>query len=140
MVESPPIRVLLVDDHELLLEVLRSILGRHRDLVVVATAATSAEALAIVARSEVDVVVLDVSLPDVDGMGTARALLKLKPNLHVLALSAHHERQYVDAMLAAGACGYVTKVAAADELALAVRRVHAGSTFFSAHVGDRPAG
>ena len=130
------IRVVLAEDHDLLRAVLRELLTMQPDLEVVAEAADGADAVRVAQETAPDVVVMDVRLPRLDGAAATRAIKLAQPATAVLALSAHSSRRVVDAMLAAGACGYVPKAAAADELAVAIRAAAAGQTYASPRLQD----
>ena len=130
------IRVLLAEDHDLLRTALRELLTLQADLAVVAEAADGLEAVRMAAAVAPDVVVMDVRLPCLDGPEATRAIKASQPTTAVLALSAHSSRRVVDAMLAAGACGYVPKSAAAAELAVAIRAAASGQTYASPRLRD----
>jgi DNA-binding NarL/FixJ family response regulator len=124
------IRLLLVDDHDIVRTGLRSFLEIQPGLEVVAEASTGSEALARAEETRPDVAIMDISLPGMDGVEATRRLKALLPECQVLALTVHEERQFLLAMLAEGATGYVTKQAAADELVAAVRAVAQGQCYF----------
>ena len=123
------ISILLVDDHELVRRGLRSFLGSRNDTVVIGEAETGEEALAPALEKKPDVVIMDISMPGMDGMEVTRRLKEQCPECHVLALTVHEDQQYFIEMLAAGASGYVTKQAAADELGAAIQAVAAGQVY-----------
>ena len=130
------IRVLLAEDHEVLRTALRELLTLQPDIEVVAEAADGLEAVRLAAALAPDVVVMDVRLPRQEGAESTRAIKAARPATVVLALSAHSNRRVVDAMLAAGASGYVPKSAAVDELAAAIRVTAAGQTYSSPRLQD----
>jgi DNA-binding NarL/FixJ family response regulator len=130
------IKILLVDDHEVLRSGLRSLIARNADMEVVAEAGTGRDAVRIAARIEPDVVVMDISLPDINGIEATRQILQKNPKIGVLALSMHSNPWYVEAILKAGGKGYVCKENSAEELINAIRTVHSGETFFSTRVGE----
>ncbi len=123
------IRVLLADDHAMLRQALRNVLERERDIDVVAEANNGADALRIAKELRPDVVVMDISMPGVDGINATRRLLTSTPAARVLALSTHAERHFIMQMLAAGARGYVTKTAGVNEMLKAVRAIAEGQTY-----------
>ena len=104
-----PIRILLVDDHPMVLAGLRALLAPLPGLTVVATAATAAEAHAAVAAHQPDVVLLDINLPDQSGADACPQLLAARPGLKVIALTTLNEKSYVTRLLQQGASGYVRR-------------------------------
>ena len=125
------IRVMLVDDHCILRDTLRLFLAAGSDIEIVAEAGTAGEAFSVLAAVGVDVLVLDIGLPDGDGIEVARQVAKRHPSVRVLALSANAEKLCIDEMLKAGALGYVLKAGGAQELLSAIRAVAAGECFVS---------
>ena len=110
------LRVLLVDDHELMRQGLRSILEREDDVEVVGEAASGRAAVELARTLAPDVVVMDVAMKDLNGIEATRQIRAACPDLKVIALSSHSDSRYVNAMLDAGACGYVLKANAYDDL------------------------
>jgi DNA-binding NarL/FixJ family response regulator len=125
------IRVLLADDHTLVREGIRQLLSASADIVVAAEAADGDEALARVRGTELDVAVLDMSMPGLAGIDLIKRVKAEKPKLRVLVLSMHGEHQYAARALKAGASGYLTKDAAAAQLAQAIRKIAAGGVHIS---------
>ncbi|HEX4609896.1 MAG TPA: response regulator transcription factor, partial [Urbifossiella sp.] len=123
------LRVLLADDHAVVREGLKAVFAAHPGFEVVGEAADGPTAVALAARLDPDVVVVDVSMPGLTGPEVTARLRAARPDRKVVALTVHEDGAYLRAMLAAGAAGYVLKRAAADELAQAVRAVAAGGTY-----------
>lgn len=123
------IRLMLVDDHEVVRTGLRTFLETQAGLEVVGEANNGQTALELAKEKKPDVVVMDISMPDMDGLETTRRLLVATPDCKVLALTVHADKQYFFEMLAAGAVGYVTKQAAADDLVSAIRSVAEGNVY-----------
>ncbi len=123
------ISVLLVDDHELVRRGLRSYLSHRSDIVISGEAESGEQALALLRQHRPDVVIMDISMPGMDGMETTRRLKAEYPQCHVLTLTVHEDKQYFIEMLAAGASGYITKQAAADELGAAIQAVAQGQVY-----------
>jgi len=121
-------RVLIVDDHQLVRRSVREALGRALGVGVFGEAAGRAEALDLISREVWDLVLLDLSLPDGNGMETLRELRSVRPAVPVLVMSMHPESQYGAAARAAGAAGYLAKGAAPEALAAAVRQALEGTT------------
>ncbi|KIL99442.1 DNA-binding response regulator LuxR family [Paramagnetospirillum magnetotacticum MS-1] len=128
------IHVMLADDHRMFREALRVPLEAESDLEIVAETSTGSDTLAALENVRPDVLVLDIALPDINGIEVARAALKRHPGLQVVALSGFADRIYIEEMLKAGAHGYVVKSAGADELVSAIRAVAAGRSFLSPDV------
>jgi two-component system invasion response regulator UvrY len=149
-VTAPPmIRIAIVDDHALIRAGLREFFADQSDFSVVAEAANGREALDIVRKAEVDVIVLDISMPGQSGIDVLLAIKARAPDLPVLILSAFPEAHYATTMLRQGAAGYLNKDCDPEELIRAVRTVHRGRRYISAAVaaqlaeglnrsGDRP--
>ena len=130
------LRVLLVDDHELMREGLRSILEREDDVEVVGEADSGRAALELARTLVPDVVVMDVAMQDQNGIEATRQIRAACPNVKVLALSSHSDARYVTAMLDAGACGYVLKANAYDDLRRALDAARRGRSYLCADVTD----
>lgn len=123
------IRVLLVDDHELMREGLRAILEREKDVEVVGEASSGRAAVELARTLEPDVVVMDVAMKDSNGIEATRQLRSAHPGVKVIALSSHSDSRYVNAMLDAGACGYVLKANAYDDLRRALVAAQQGKSY-----------
>jgi len=126
---SERIRVVLVDDHGVFRLGLRALLDRVEDLTVVGEASSGREALAQVAALKPDVVVMDVSMGEMDGAEATRKLVAGGSSSRVLALTMHDEREYLIPLLEAGARGYVVKSAAETDLVAAIRAVARGEVY-----------
>jgi len=131
MNQTPRVTVLLVDDHAVVREGYRRLLERSGDVVVVGEAASAAEAYQVFSLVNPDVVVMDISLPDVSGIEGMRRLLAREPRARILAFSIHDEAIFPNRAFKAGAAGYVTKASAPDVLVAAVRTVARGEVFLS---------
>jgi two-component system response regulator NreC len=123
------ITLLLVDDHDIVRMGLRSFLEPQDGIRVVGEASNGAEALARAAQLKPDIVLMDISMPDMDGLQATRRLRKECPSTHVLALTIHDDKHYFMEMMAAGASGYLTKHAAPDELMAAIHAVAGGQMY-----------
>jgi len=128
------IRMLLVDDHRMMREGLRALLQGVTDIEIVGQAADGREALDLVRTLSPDIVVMDVGMPELNGVEATRRIRAEYPDVKVIALSTHTDKRYVHHMLEAGARGYVLKIAAYDELLRAVRAVSLGRTYLSPEV------
>lgn len=125
------IRVLLVDDHPLVLEGISARLENEPDLVVVGTAADGQQALEQAQLLRPDVVMMDISMPVMNGFDAAARFQSDFPDIKVLILSMHESREYILKMIQTGAAGYVLKDVSADELINAIQTVFNGGTYFS---------
>jgi two-component system response regulator NreC len=124
-----PITILLVDDHDVVRTGLRSFLNTQQDVQVVAEARNGEEALQRAEEVKPDIVIMDITMPGMDGLEATRKLKARNPDCLVLALTVHEDKQYFMEMLSAGASGYITKQAAADDLVAAIRSVAAGQVY-----------
>jgi DNA-binding NarL/FixJ family response regulator len=125
------IRILLADDHSVMRTGLRLVLERQPDFEVVAEAADGREAVALAEQHHPEVVVMDVTMPSLNGIEAARQICSTLPGMSVVMLSMHSDEAYVLRALKAGARGYLLKEAAESDLIAAIRAVKAGKAFFS---------
>jgi len=123
------IRLMLVDDHEVVRVGLKNFLQTHEDFEVVAEASDGEEAVSRALTTHPDVILMDITMPGVDGLEATRRLRVLCPQCLILALTVHDDKQYFMQMLAAGASGYITKQAAGDDLIAAIHAIYAGNVF-----------
>jgi two-component system response regulator NreC len=123
------ITIMLVDDHDVVRTGLRSYLETQPGLQVVAEARNGEEAISLATQIRPQVILMDITMPHMDGLEATRKLKALCPESLVLALTVHEDKQYFMEMLAAGASGYLTKQAAADELVAAIRAVATGAIY-----------
>lgn len=121
--ERPPLRVLVVDDNESVRRNIRQILQSQADIEVTCQAADGADALTQARQHHPDLVLLDITMPTMNGLDAARILKREFPSMHVLIVSQHDSRGFLWAALAAGASGYVVKSNAAQDLLPEVRRI-----------------
>jgi DNA-binding NarL/FixJ family response regulator len=133
---SSLIRLVIADDHELIREGIKKLVRPCADLKVVGEAAELRQAIDLVAQVRPDVVVLDISMPDADGLDGLAALRRHFPGLRVIVLSMHAEERYALDALRAGALGYVCKTAAASELVDALRQAALGKQWIGPRVAE----
>jgi len=125
------IRILLADDHKITRQGLRSLLEKQSDMEVVAEAEEGRTTVRLVRELLPDVVIMDVTMPDLNGMEAARQITREFGNVRIVALSMHSDSLFVTEMLKSGASGYLLKDCAFEELARAIRAVVAGKTYLS---------
>ncbi|MCA1988484.1 MAG: response regulator transcription factor [Desulfarculus sp.] len=130
------IRVLLADDHSIVRAGLRRLIEDAGDMEVVMEADDGRQAIAEALRLRPDVVVVDLSMPGLDGLEVISRLHEQMPDLPLLVLTMHEEEQYVVRSLAAGARGYITKRSAPEQLVGAIRKVQAGGRYLSEEVAE----
>jgi two-component system invasion response regulator UvrY len=130
------IKVLLADDHSIVREGLRRIVEESDDMEVVAEASDGKEAIHQIRKSQPDVAVIDISMPEIDGLEVLQQLQPEYPELPILILTMHEEQQYVVRAIEAGARGYITKKSAPEQLVEAIRKVYAGSLYISEEAAE----
>ncbi|AKD04275.1 response regulator transcription factor [Pontibacter korlensis] len=130
------INILIADDYVLIREGLKKVIMRDPDMQVIAEATNGAEVLRLLQKHEVDVVVLDITMPVRDGIDVLKDISKYYPNISVLILTMHSEKKYAVRALMAGAAGYMTKESAARELINAIRKVYEGGKYVSPELAE----
>ena len=133
----PTISVLLVEDHMIVREGLRSLLEAEGDIAVVGQAQDGRQAVEMAGQLMPDVIVMDITMPLLNGLEATRRILQAHPATRIIMLSAHGEDAYVEQVLALGVAGYLIKQTSAQVLAAAVRDVARGGTFFSPSISRR---
>ncbi len=131
------IRVLLADDHAILREGLSSLLALQPDVKVVGEAMDGQEAVQKAGELSPDIVLMDITMPVMDGLEATRRIKELYPEVIVLILTQHDNREYVKALLQAGASGYVLKRSGGHQVITAIRQVYEQGTFLEADVARR---
>ncbi|MFG1607677.1 DNA-binding response regulator [Actinoplanes sp. NPDC049265] len=126
---GPGIQVLLVDDEHLIRGAMAALLGLEDDMVVAGQAGTGAEAVAMARALRPDVAVVDLQLPDRDGIAVAEAIQRDVPTCHVMIVTSHGLPGHLKRALAAGVRGFLPKTAAAEVLPMVVRTVHSGGRY-----------
>ena len=130
------IRVLVADDHAIIREGLRVMLGNQPDMEVIEIASNGREAIRLVDEHDPDVAVMDISMPELNGIEAIQQILPLHPNIKVIVLSIHETKPYVYRALKAGAKGYLIKETAGLEVVEAVRAVYRGERYLSQRISD----
>ncbi len=132
-----PIRVALVDDHSLVRDGIRALLSVMTQLEVVGEAENGADAIEMVGRCQPDLLLVDISLQDINGLELTRVLRGQYPALKVLVLSMYDNYEYVSESVRSGASGYVLKNAPSREIIAAIEAIASGGTFYSAEIAQR---
>jgi NarL family two-component system response regulator LiaR len=135
--ESQKIAILLADDHPLLLQALKGLLEKEDDFEIVAEAGDGEEATRLATELKPDVVIMDISMPRLDGLKATRRIKEAYPEIAVLALTVHNDDQSILEILQAGAAGYLVKSIFGEELVQAIRAVATGDMVLSPSIGQR---
>lgn len=128
------IRVVIADDHQMFVDGLKSLLEDERELCVVGEAKNGFDVLEICAREPVDIVIMDINMPLMDGIQTSRELSRRHPHVKILGLSMYNDRDYISDILKAGALGYVLKNTGKECLLNAIFTLQSGSNYLSEEV------
>jgi len=130
------IKVLLVDDHAIIREGLRSLLEKQPEMEVIADTDDGRKAIELVRELLPDIVIMDITMPGLNGIEATRQITAEFPDVKVIALSIHSKRRFVADMLSAGATGYILKECLFDELVQAIKAVAAGGRYLSPRITD----
>jgi DNA-binding NarL/FixJ family response regulator len=130
------ITIVLADDHAVLRDSLQFLLGAQADFTVVGTAGNGRDAVQQVAQLRPDVAILDIAMPEMNGIEAARQIRQVCPSTQVIILSMHRTPEHISQALQAGARGYLVKESASDDVIEAVRAVHAGKRYMSQGLSD----
>lgn len=129
-------RILLADDHQIVRQGLKNLIDLEKDLEVTGEASSGIEAINLIRKHEYDIIVLDISMPDKNGVDTLHDLKHIAPNLPVLILSGYAEEQYALNLMRSGCKGYLSKDADADEIIKAIRSIANGKKYISAELAE----
>jgi two-component system invasion response regulator UvrY len=129
-------KILLVDDHQIVRQGLKNLIELERDLEVTGEAASGIEALNLVRKNKYDIMVLDISMPDKNGVDTLHDLKHIAPDLPVLVLSGYAEEQYALNLMRSGCKGYLSKDADSEEIIKAIRNIASGKKYISAELAE----
>ena len=131
---EPQVRVMIVDDHEVVREGLRTLLGRHKDIVVVGEAGTTADAIETAAKAKPDVIIMDVRLPDGSGVEACRTIRETRPETKVIMLTSYADDEALFASIVAGAAGYLLKQTRGQAVVDAINAVAQGRSLLDPDV------
>ncbi len=131
-----PTKVLLVDDHPLVLEGIRAVIETYPHIDVVGAASSAKEALSIANRTEPEIVVMDINMAEINGIDAIELFKEQHPNVRILMLSMHDSKEYISTSVMYGASGYILKDVSTNEIVSAIEAVAAGGTYFSSGVAD----
>lgn len=131
------IKILIADDHAVVRQGLKQIINDQRDMEIVAEAETGAEVLNLICSAEIQVVVLDITMPGKSGLDLLPEIKQLRPAVEILILSMHTEEQFAIRALKSGASGYLTKQSAPTELIKAIRKVQSGGKYISQSIAEQ---
>jgi len=131
------IRIIIADDHPIVRAGMKQIISEAADMSVADEAGDGRQLLNKIRAENFDVVILDITMPHIDGLDVLKQLKIERPRMPVIILSIHPESQYALRVLKAGASGYVTKTSAPDELITAIRKVHRGGKYISPSVAEK---
>ncbi len=131
------IKLLIVDDHFLIREGLKKTLRTEKDMQVVGELQKGTQTIDFIRKNECDIIILDINLPDRNGLEILKDVKAIKPDIHVLMLSAYPEEEFAVRAIKAGASGYITKDRAPDELIKAIRKTFSGRRYISEQLGEQ---
>ena len=130
------IKVVIVDDHKMVIDGMSLLLQNQPDIEVIGNALSGEEAIKLISKITPDVVLLDINMPGINGIETCKEMLKIQPQLKIIAISMHKESSLIKLMLSNGAKGYVLKNAGQDEVVEAIKEVYQGKTYLDETVNE----
>lgn len=128
------VRILIADDHQMFIDGLRSLLVDSKDICVVAEARDGYEVLEECGKKAIDLVIMDINMPGMDGIQATREVIKRYPGIKILGLSMYNDREYISDILKAGALGYILKNTGKENLLRAIHTLHSGANFLGDEV------
>ena len=130
------IKVIIADDHEIMRDGLKSMLEKQRDIEIIAETSDGRTTVELAMKLKPDVIIMDVSMPDMNGIEATRQIIEKSPKIKVIALSMHSDKQFILEMLNAGASGYLLKDCAFHELINAIHSVASNRSYLSPEIAD----
>lgn len=131
------IKVLIADDHQIFIDGLKELLKTLNDIELVGQANNGLELIKVLETNKADLILMDVNMPEMDGIEATKEVLRLYPDMKVLMLTMFGSRDYIQKLLKAGAQGYLLKNTGKEELETAIKTLVAGNTYYSKEVTDR---
>ena len=131
-----PIRILIADDHAVVRDGLSMILSAQDDITVEGTAVNGRDAINLAKRLQPDIILMDISMPELNGIEATRNIYRQLPEIKIIILSMHHTSEHVYRAIQAGAWGYLLKESAGNEIVTAIRTVQRGKKYFSAGIEE----
>lgn len=128
------IRVLIADDHEIVADGIKAIISKDEKIEVLGMVNNGRDVITTALAVQPDIIIMDVSMPELNGVDATREILKQLPDIRVIALSMYRESQFINGMIDAGARAYILKASAPKELISAIKMVHKGQLYFSPEV------
>ncbi len=136
MADRKPIKMMIVDDHQVVIDGIKLMIEDEQDLECVAEASTGKQAFQLIDQREIDLVLLDINLPDINGIDICKRLSKDHPEVKILALTMYDKGSFIQQMFKSGASGYILKNAGKEELLKAIRTIIDGETYVSQQVSQ----
>jgi two-component system, NarL family, nitrate/nitrite response regulator NarL len=130
------IKLIIVDDHQLFIDGIKSLLKNEKEIKVVGEALNGIEAMARITEEKPDIILLDINMPDMDGVETTREIRKKFPEVKIIILTMHNQHEFISNLVSEGALGYILKNTGKTELINAIKTVHGGNAFFSKAVTE----
>jgi len=128
------IRIIIADDHQMFIDGLKSIIHSFQDIEVVGEASNGEAALDLIETTPAEIAILDINMPGMDGIETAKAIRKKFPDIKVLMVTMYKQKEFITQLVAAGVSGYILKNTGAEELYNAIRVIHEGGEFFGEEI------
>jgi len=130
------IKIIIADDHLMFIDGIKAILANEQEVKIVDHALNGVEVLSLLERGEVDIVLMDVNMPVMDGIETTKQVRLKYPKVKIIMLTMHNNREFIYGLIHAGASGYILKNTGKEELMDAIRSVYKGKTFYSEDVKE----
>jgi len=131
------IKILLVDDHKIMCDGLKSLLSQVKNLEVIGIATSGKEAVSKALELNPDIIIMDILMPDIDGIEASRQILEKKPKMKIIALSMYAHKHYLTEMLDTGVAGYLVKGCSFEELTNAIKTVYRGGIYLSDEIAKK---